>query len=498
MQRLVLQFNDKGGATLAATQPPIENLVFGGGGVRGVVYPGAVRVLHDHGMLQQVKRVAGSSSGALSAVVIGLGYTPDQFEKFSMELNESDFVNTKLTLDSVKKFFEGERGVLGESKLSGDGIFSGDHVYEKVQKVIRDKVLAAVEKYPDLAKLKLDYNKITFQNLHDIAELHPDLGFKDIFITGTNKTDKSLKVFSHSDPDTRDVEVALAVRISMSIPVLYETVSLQGVQYEDGGSINNFPIDIFDKPPYLPESKYDIGEQGQNLTSFGLKVDTAENMQYLMWHNKQAELEKASFSVRMKAAYTGIKTEIFGAVVDVISGVSYRDAMREQNQRIRDRYQQRVLQIDDQGVGTTDFSVNEATKQKLLHSGRDAAKDWWNAHQGELRFIASGNRFKDLVNSLSIEDLAYLCKGLRDKTITIVGSATENMETKRTHCLWIAEDHYRHVLKEMQNNPMKKAEREACLKIYDPERPMRSFIGNTKPAPVPEEKDKTAARPRHK
>ncbi len=449
MQRRVLQFSDNGGVTLAETPPPIENLVFGGGGVRGVVYPGAIHVMKQRGMLQHVKRVAGSSSGALSAVVIGLGYTPDEFEKFSRDLNKSDFVNSNLTLDSVKKFFAGEEKSLGQGKLSDTGMFSGDQVYEKIQSVIRAKMEEAERKYPDLKKeLNIkDFNRITFQNLHDIAELHPDLGFKEIFITGTNKTDKTLKIFSHNDPETRDVEVALAVRISMSIPVLYQTVVLQGKEYEDGGSLNNFPIEIFDQAPYLPESKSAVGDQGQNLCSFGLKVDTAENMQYLMWHDKQAELEDASFIEKMKAGLGEIKKGIFDAITDEVSDVPYQEAMRKQNQGIRDRYQQRVLQIGDQGVGTMDFDVTDATKQTMLQSGRDAATSWCDAHQGELRLIASGKQFKELVKSLSLEDLDCLCKDLRENKVQIVAS---NPEIKRIHCMWVAEEQYRHLLK--QNN----------------------------------------------
>jgi len=496
MQRLILQFSSQGGVTLAAPQPPIENLVFGGGGVRGIVYPSAVKVLHERDMLQNVKRVAGSSSGALSALVVGLGYTPDEFEKFSMELNKSDFVNSKLTLDGVKNFFEGGEESLGQGKLSGDGIFSGDNVYKKVQSVIRAKVEAAVTKYPDLADLKLDFNKITFKNLHDIAKRHPDLEFKDIFITGTNKTDNSLKVFSCHDPDTQDVEVALAVRISMSIPVLYQAMNLNGKQYEDGGCLNNFPIDIFDNPPYLPTSKYDIGEQGQNLCSFGLKVDTAERMKYLMWHNKQAELLNASLFQKLKTGFAEIKTEIANAVTEVISGVSYNDAMREQNQRIRDRYQQRVLQIDDLNVGNTDFSVSNATKQKMLQSGHDAAIDWCDAHQDEMRFIASGKRFKDLVNSLSMQDLGALCKGLKDKSVTIVASTPEQAESKRTHCQWIADDHYRHALTAMRKNPEQQDQLRECLSIYDPDKLALSFgIGKVQSAPKKQEEDQVKPEP---
>ncbi|VFS56685.1 Patatin-like phospholipase [Leminorella grimontii] len=53
---------------------PFENLVFEGGGVKGIAYVGALEVLEEEGILDNVKNVAGSSVGAIAAVLVGLGY----------------------------------------------------------------------------------------------------------------------------------------------------------------------------------------------------------------------------------------------------------------------------------------------------------------------------------------------------------------------------------------------------------------------------------------
>jgi len=42
----------------------LENLVFEGGGVKGIAYAGAVQSLKNHSLLEKVKRVAGTSAGA--------------------------------------------------------------------------------------------------------------------------------------------------------------------------------------------------------------------------------------------------------------------------------------------------------------------------------------------------------------------------------------------------------------------------------------------------
>ena len=42
----------------------IKNLVFKGGGVLGIAYAGAIEILEEKQILQQVQRVAGTSAGA--------------------------------------------------------------------------------------------------------------------------------------------------------------------------------------------------------------------------------------------------------------------------------------------------------------------------------------------------------------------------------------------------------------------------------------------------
>ena len=50
--------------------PPIRNLVFEGGGVKGIGFPGAIEALEKRGMLGGVKSVAGSSAGGITAMLL--------------------------------------------------------------------------------------------------------------------------------------------------------------------------------------------------------------------------------------------------------------------------------------------------------------------------------------------------------------------------------------------------------------------------------------------
>ncbi|HXK95582.1 MAG TPA: patatin-like phospholipase family protein, partial [bacterium] len=51
-----------------------RNLVFEGGGVKGIAYAGALEFLDQKGdILPEIRRVAGTSAGAITAAILALG-----------------------------------------------------------------------------------------------------------------------------------------------------------------------------------------------------------------------------------------------------------------------------------------------------------------------------------------------------------------------------------------------------------------------------------------
>ena len=49
-----------------------ENLVFEGGGVKGVAYSKVAYALEEYGVLKGIKKVAGSSAGSIMALLVAL------------------------------------------------------------------------------------------------------------------------------------------------------------------------------------------------------------------------------------------------------------------------------------------------------------------------------------------------------------------------------------------------------------------------------------------
>lgn len=54
-----------------------RNLVFEGGGVKGIAYVGALGVLEERKITLNIERIGGTSAGAINAILLGLGFTPN-------------------------------------------------------------------------------------------------------------------------------------------------------------------------------------------------------------------------------------------------------------------------------------------------------------------------------------------------------------------------------------------------------------------------------------
>lgn len=190
----------------------LKNLVFKGGGVLGIAYAGVVKVLEEKNILQQIEKTAGTSAGALTALLLSLRYNAD--EVYSIVSN-TNF-----------KSFEDHKNIFGE--LTKYGMYRGEVLLDWVKDKIVKKGFAA---------------DATFKNLKDA-------NCRDLHVYATDLNTQNIKEFSYNA--TPDVIVAEAVRASMSIPLFFDAFKFTNNNpndhiYVDGGVLLNFPIMAFDK-----------------------------------------------------------------------------------------------------------------------------------------------------------------------------------------------------------------------------------------------------------
>ena len=219
----------------AQTPASVRNLVFEGAGIRGIAYCGAVQELETKKMMQNIEKVGGTSSGAMVALTISLGYTGKEIENI---ISKTNFKK----LNDGKFFFIG--GINRMNKYFG--WYRGKRISHWIEKIIKEKT---------------GNENITFEELHQ-------KGFKDLYITGTSLNKQKAVVFCYESYPK--MKVKDAVRISISIPLYFEPVFIdssgkifdrpkqkQGFDMMvDGGILENFPIHIFDKQQPDP---YTIG-----------------------------------------------------------------------------------------------------------------------------------------------------------------------------------------------------------------------------------------------
>ncbi len=70
-----------------------KNLVFEGGGVKGIAYVGAMQVLEEKGILPDIQRVGGTSAGAINATLVALGFTNTEQRSILKKLDFNDFMD---------------------------------------------------------------------------------------------------------------------------------------------------------------------------------------------------------------------------------------------------------------------------------------------------------------------------------------------------------------------------------------------------------------------
>ncbi|XP_062574920.1 uncharacterized protein LOC134236796 [Saccostrea cucullata] len=76
-------------------QYPFENLIFEGGGAKGIAYPGALKALEEVGIMKKIIRFAGTSVGSITATMAALGYDSTEIREV-MSTDFSQYYGTAL------------------------------------------------------------------------------------------------------------------------------------------------------------------------------------------------------------------------------------------------------------------------------------------------------------------------------------------------------------------------------------------------------------------
>ena len=310
--------------------------VFEGGGVKGIGLAGALEAFEEAGFRWQ--NVAGTSAGAITAALVAAGYNAREIRRVMEE--DVEFARF---MDPTPY---GRLPVVGPwlSLLFARGMYQGDYFLETLRRLLSRKLKKERVTFGDLVLPKEpgdseeDYRLRYRYRLRVVVS---DLTCNELLVLPQDA------VRLGHDPDT--LEVALAVRMSMSIPFFFRPVVVQDRQagrahwLVDGGMLSNFPIRLFDAP----------AGQIQAWPTFGFLLAEPGS--------DEPPNERINGLVSMTRA-----------MVRTMTGAHDRKALAEADKR-------RIVKIPTGRYRATDFHLTKDDRDWLHGSGYGAATEFLRA-----------------------------------------------------------------------------------------------------------------------
>ena len=332
------------------------DLVFEGGGVKGIGLAGAYAALEQRGFAP--KRVAGTSAGAITAALIAAGYSSAEIDEIVFELPFSDFKD---------KGWEDRVPLLGKGLglLLECGIYEGSVFHAWMQEKLAKRGMT------------------TFGQL---SEEDPDTGEKRwrLNVIASDVTCRRMLVLpqdaGHLGIEPDELSIADAVRMSMSIPIFFEPIVHHNDQTDenhlivDGGMLSNFPVWLFDAQGREPR-----------WPTFGLRLVEPEPRKPI-----GHRLHSADEHARAGSLFNYVK--------------SLAQTVMEAHDRLylEKATYARTIPIPTLGVSTTEFSITPERQRELYDAGHQAASDFlddwdFSAYIAEFRSGKEHSRRQDLV-----------------------------------------------------------------------------------------------------
>ena len=202
---------------MANCEEDFETLVLSGASSKGLLMLGALQCAYDKGTLSKVKTFIGVSAGAICCLLLIIGYSP---------LEILTQICTSQVMEKMKK--------MDLATMIGGGGAIPFKILEK--------------EYASMIERKLGFVP-TLKEIHDT--------FGKLFICETyNYTKKRVELVSHEDLPSLNTETGkfvldlgnesclVALRMTATLPFVFEPFEFRGDTYMDGGIADNFPVDI--------------------------------------------------------------------------------------------------------------------------------------------------------------------------------------------------------------------------------------------------------------
>ena len=364
------------------------NLVFAGGGAKGIVHVGALKELEAQG--HEFNRLVGTSAGAITAALLAAGYNADEIgetitEKLPdgriilasfMDVPESfdeDVVAQSVTVsfvsDVIPNFIPGE--TTQHVVQSTTAALMKNASYRALFSLVELGGLYAGEKFLNWMGEKLDASG---RNLGDLtlAQFHEQTG-RDLTCVATDTVEGAPLNLNHRTAP--DVPVVWAVRMSMSIPLVFQEVQwreewgtymgrdVSGHSVVDGGLYSTLPLElVLSHEPAVLDA---MGGVPSPSSVIGLYIDAtlpvpgAEN----------APPKKQGMEERLKSGSPW--SRVVRRTSDLVNTMT-----KSHDNLMMHTHPKAVCRLPAQGYDTLEFDMSDERVTLLVNAGQEAMRQY--------------------------------------------------------------------------------------------------------------------------
>ncbi len=332
---------------MASARNPIKNLVFGGVGVAGTGYVGAIKQLEKElGSFKDVQRVAGASSGSIMAFLIAMRCNSAMVETFYNLIDFAHIANDKNILLDLHNI------------VAHQSLFNNSHLRSVIANLFEESIGTA---------------SITFGQLQ--AKGYKDLTVITTMICEVNGEPSRL-LHKFSAELTPHTQISTAILASAAIPGAFPMICLKekspgewvedsdGCVHVDGGYVDDLPVRIFDKKKYIDSYAFDEKNDEKTLNEY---IHNPETLAFVVYSNQVVRaLEDHKQDVK-PITHHQFEKIIYGLVNGAVFGPQMYLFNREHDVA-------RTVLIDSLGISAINFDITAAQKTALEKCGLDAVK----------------------------------------------------------------------------------------------------------------------------
>lgn len=305
--------------------------VFEGGGVKGIALVGALEEIEQAGY--HFVNVAGTSAGAIVATLVAAGYSAAELKPIILDLPFHKFTDAP---------WVGHIPVVGGviNLLRHHGLYKGDYFEHLMRDLLRAKRKRV------FGDLLLDKQQFP-QDADD-----PKYRFT-ARVVASDLTRRRMLVLPDDIVEygrvPEELDIARAVRMSMSIPLFFRPVKLPVRQagtrrreesyIVDGGLLSNFPVELFDVAG-IPE-----------WPTFGFKLTQDDD-----------------------TPLSSVVRHPIHGLVSLLQALFFTAVEAHDARYLKAAKFVRTIAIDTRGVAGNDFTLGQDKKTALYESGRAAAR----------------------------------------------------------------------------------------------------------------------------